>query len=573
MINLIALFGLFSLIFMGCSKSEEDTSGTSSGLFENSFDNMTVYPDPLPQSYTRKNGTVAKDTTFPGQVVVLADGSATEITQLITQNKGTIAAQIPTVGLYLATLDAADVNAFLSALYQSALITDAFPNIILRGRGTLNECGSASVKGDQNSLIQTIDVSADMGCSDKVYHTDAVGAVAGAGGVSTHVNDITVFNPKTKNAGADSYKSMQKILELLNYAYEHNEPVIINISMGGDDNDETDNYWFHKRFCYLLEAAEMKNPHILDNAIILMSGANIKRNETDDYVQLKQNDFPGSPIWDHLYFVESQEGTNGCNLGYADNGTANVLSAPACHVQIPNSLCTRSGNSFSTPYIASLVGQTYEMLKQADIKMSIPEITAKLWTYQKENNGSLPTVAQLFSICAGNIGPDVKYDGTWSGKFNYTATIPDPKGGLPTIVNTSFTLTITLVSAAAVTGQPQMLTVTSVTCTDPTFGATSPITPTGSLSIAFLPIAYGSPSLQGLGINIEFPNGSHISSSNLVDGAFTIDANGRVLASTSLVANAAFIAGGQVDDSNLPGSGPGGYAYNWCTFTSWSLSR
>jgi hypothetical protein len=26
-------------------------------------------------------------------------------------------------------------------------------------------------------------------------------------------------------------------------------------------------------------------------------------------------------------------------------------------------------------------------------------------------------------------------------------------------------------------------------------------------------------------------------------------------------------------DANTPGSGPGGYAYNWCTFTSWSLTK
>jgi len=462
-------------------------------------------------------------------------------------------------------------------MYQSSIVADAFPNSVVRGngfsgnRGIVSGDGNGSVDGDQGSIIQTIDLSADMGCSDHVYHKDAVGAVAAAGGAGVNVNDVTVYSPKTDSAGADSYKSMQKMLSLLNYAYDHNLPVVINMSMGGNDNIRDDDYFYYKRFAYLLQAVEKQNPHILDNAVIILSGADVNRNETSDFEQL-QNDFKNSPLWDHLYFAGSQEGANGCGLGYADNGTANVISAPACHIKIPNSVCTRSGNSFSAPFISGLVAETYEMLKKADIKMKLPEITAKLWQYQTENNGSLPTASELYSICAGNGGFGNKYDGTWNGIFYYTATISQPTGP-PTIVNTSFTLSMTLVSSASVPGYPQMLTVTSVTCSDPTFGATSAVVPTAPLSMALLPAAFGSPSLSGMGITIDFPNGSHIFTSNSVDGAFTIDANGRNLASTNLVLNAAFSAGGQVEDSNLPGSGPGGYAYNWCTFTSWSLVR
>jgi hypothetical protein len=61
-----------------------------------------------------------------------------------------------------------------------------------------------------------------------------------------------------------------------------------------------------------------------------------------------------------------------------------------------------------------------------------------------------------------------------------------------------------------------------------------------------------------MGITVEFPNGVLIFTSNFVDGAFTVDVNGRILAKTNLVANEAFSAGGTVENSNLPGSGPGG---------------
>jgi len=164
------------------------------------------------------------------------------------------------------------------------------------------------------------------------------------------------------------------------------------------------------------------------------------------------------------------------------------------------------------------------------------------------------------------------YDGTWIGTFYYTARIPQ-ESGPPTIVNESFTVSVTLESIAPIPGIPQVLSVTSVTCSDPTFGATTPVVPLSPLSVAILPAAYGSPSLEGQGIMIMFPNGAEIGTSNSPAGAFTVNAAGTLLASTNLVANDAFLAAGTVDNSNLPGSGPGGYAYNWCTFTSWSLTR
>ncbi len=572
-IELLIITGVVFFLTVSCNKTGDNHDLPVSGIFDNAFDNSSTYPDPVNLIYTRKNGTPSSVMAYPGQVVMLtANDAASEVTQLITQNNGTVIAQIPKVGMYLVSIKTTDLKVFLSAVYKSVVVVDAFPNLVARGRGYLDQCGEVSYTGDQNSIIQTIDVSTDMGCSDKVLHKDAVGAVAGVGGVSVNVNDVTSKYPNTDSAGADSYKTMQKILERLNYAYEHNLPVIINISMGGDDTDEMDNYWYKKRFCYLLEAIEKQSPHLLNNAVIFMSGADVKRNETEDYVQLFFNDFGNSPIWDHLYFIDSQEGPNGCNLGYVEPGTPNALSAPGCHIKIPNSVCTRSGNSFSTPYISNLVARTYGLLKQAEINVSIPEITAKLWEYQTNNNGLLPTPEQLFSLFAGTPGFDNKYDGIWKGSFYYIAKVPQ-ESGPPKIINASFVLTVTLESVVAVVGQPHYLLVKSVTCSDATFGATSPVVPKSPISIALLPASFGTSSLVGQGISIEFPNGSHIFTSNSLDGSFSIDTEGRTLASTELVKNKAFSAGGTVENSTLPGSGPGGYAYNWCTFVSWSLVR
>jgi hypothetical protein len=82
----------------------------------------------------------------------------------------------------------------------------------------------------------------------------------------------------------------------------------------------------------------------------------------------------------------------------------------------------------------------------------------------------------------------------------------------------------------------------------------------------------GATSQTGDGVSVSFPNGTTIMTTNDV-GGLTVSADGKTISSTSAVATKAFTATGTVSDSNTAGSGPGGYAYNWCTFTSWSLTK
>jgi hypothetical protein len=562
----------------GCKKNDDNPSGA----FEGSFDNLTSYPEPAEQSFRLKDGSQATMLVYPGQVIILSPtGTVDAITQLITGNKGTVTVQIPSAGIFLATVNPQDEDDFIRAMLQSDMVADAFPNAVISGRGTgfftLDEesainlktvQGLGSMNGDKNSLIQTIDLNVVMPC-DGMTHMQAVANVAGTGGVSVNINDVTVpGNVELK--GGDYCKAMKKTLEVLNYAHEHNQAVVINMSMGGIDSVQGDNYWYYRRYITMFQAIELKNPHLLDNAVLLMSAGDTNVNETDDLEYLQQ-EFPGSPVWDHIFMVGSQEAPSGCGMGYANPGTANYLSAPACEVPIPGSLCPGYGNSFAVPRISSLVAQTYEMLQEAGVVVTIPEITSALYTFQTEHNGQLPSVSQLFNIFAGG-EPEVNYAGTWSGTFYYKAVIPQ-ESGPSQVVNTSFILTMTLEPSVAIPGFPHILKVKAVTCSDPSFGATMAVAPDPIQSQAMLPAAYGSSSDQGMGIMIKFPNGSEIFTSNIVDGSFTVNADGMKLENTSLVTNNAFHASGTAGNSNDPGSGPGGYAYNWCTFKSWSLVR
>jgi len=90
-------------------------------------------------------------------------------------------------------------------------------------------------------------------------------------------------------------------------------------------------------------------------------------------------------------------------------------------------------------------------------------------------------------------------------------------------------------------------------CSDPSFGATMAIVPEPTLSMAFLPAAYGSVSDVGMGITVKFPNSSMIFTSNSPAGVSTIDADGNKPESTSLLTNNAISAIGQVDNSTEPG--------------------
>lgn len=582
--GLLVFIGVMVIALSGCKKDSKDD--TAVDLFADSFDSLTHYPEPSSLTFKRKDGKTVTMTVFPGQVVVLApNGSTEQVNGLIMGNGGTVAMQIPSVGLYLAVIDPTSTSAFLSTMLQSDFVTDAFPNSYIIGKKGLTgkpETGARSdnpagylsgkgVKNDPTSLIQTLDVNTDMACSDHITHIQAVGNIAGETGVKVNTHDVTV--DAEVNGGTDYCKLFKTTLEVLKYARDHDLPVVLNISLGGDDDVTGDNYFFKRRFFTLLEALELKDPGLLDRAVIFMSEGNKHENTTDDLLYL-ENEFAGSPIWDHVYVVGAQEGASDCDFveghGYADNGTPNYLAAPSCRIPIPGSVCSRSGNSFAAPQISRLVAKVYEMLKTAGKEMSPSEITKVLWTYQTEHNGTLPTEAELYSLCAGT-GDFEGYAGTWSGTFYYSVEVLHPSGP-PTIIQTSLDLTVTLEPLVNMPGYPQVLKVTSATCSDPVFGATLAVTPDANLSTAILPAAFGSISESGMGVNVMFPNGTQISTANDV-AALTVDANGRILSNTPAFEGNAFTASGLVDDSNEPGSGPGGYAYNRCTFTSWSLVR
>ena len=247
-------------------------------------------------------------------------------------------------------------------------------------------------------------------------------------------------------------------------------------------------------------------------------------------------------------------GATKANFVYCDNATLSLTTPHICSDGTTPKIMTKTIKTDGTDNECTY---TY-----SDWTACINNIQARTYTSYPAGCTGTPVTTQSCTSAG--------YEGTWSGTFNYTAKwypAPDYKEH---IANGSFTLNMTLSNMVSA-GGTQILYVTSVTSSDPAFGTTS--SSTNPTSMATLPLPYNTTPASGEGIIITFPNGSFIGTTNDVAGAFTVSADGRTITSTAAVSSEAFTASTNVIDANTPGSGPGGYAYNWCTFTSWSLTK
>lgn len=571
-ISVTALFLSALILSAGCSK-EKDSDGDNppeSVLFEGAFDSSGTCPPAQEITYLTEEGSLMQTEVYPGQIIIHVSGpSAEQVRSLVVKNGGRIVVQVPKAGHYMVEIDASKTSQFLNAMYDSPLVKMAFPNRPSVVKGTVT--GSAlksEATGDAGSIIQTIDMEDMIGC-DPMSHLDAVAAVAGNAGVNVHTNDVTISG---SNSNYDV--PFRKTIELIEYSYLHKTPVVINISMGGRDEVAGESEIFYRYMCYILDSISGATPGILDNAVIMIACTNNHVDETQTINNIVSHN-PNAVFWDHLYFVGGQGGAAGCTggggTGYAAAGTGNYLAAPSCDQPIPGSQCVVTGNSFAVPQLTSTVARTWELMKQDGQEMKVSEIAAKLWEYQTLYSGQVPTPEQLRDYIKG-IVPQALYDGTWRGTFRYRASVPQDEGP-DLIINTSFTLNFTLKSEVNLPGYPHLLRFQAITCSDPRFGATVAVVPDAKLSMAFLPGTYSSDGEQGMGFLIEFPNGSSIMTNNNMNGCFTVNPSGTVIASTALVEGDAFLATTNIGDSNDPASGPGQYAYNWCTFKSWKMER
>ena len=395
----ILMLILVLMINAGCKKDKDDNNNDpqNSTLFEGAFDHRTTHPDPAVKTYVTQEGGLQQTEIYPGEIVVLVSGpSAEQVNELVTKNGGTIIVQVPKAGHYVVEVEPDKTNEFLNAMYDSPLVKFARPNQPCKAR-TVNaefpEDGTlkASLTGNEGSIIQTVDVEAAIDGCGNVSHLDAISRIAAKSGVGVNTNDVST----NIYGDTDFDLPFRETLQLIEYSYIHKTPVVINVSLGGRDDVPGAALAFYQFMCHALDSISSNDPKILEYSVVLMSCTDILQNETQTINSLKSVD-PSSAIWNHLYFVGATEGPGGCTtpgegVGYADPGTQNYLSAPACNQPIPDAQCTATGNSAAVPQISGVVAKTYELLKQDNKTMQVSEITEYLWAYQNTYSGNLPT--------------------------------------------------------------------------------------------------------------------------------------------------------------------------------------
>src|SRR5581483_11662643 len=429
-----ALIITFTFSIFGCSHSSQPTQ-PASGLLDSYFDSTTSNPVASNITYTRKDGATSTEIAIPGQITILSnfDANSDSVAKVIILEGGDVLAQAPAVGFYLAGIDSTRTSAFLSSMYSSNLVLDAFPNEVGIGRSNYGNHNNIilAVTNDANALVQTIDVSANIGCSkyhtdSNVWHEDGVGSIAGQNGVDVRINDVTIpITAHSIHASATGWSMIHELLSLI-AARKNGPPLIINFSMGSDpDNLANDYHWYDHFVSAVLSGVVKRDPQALNNVVIFVSGSDMNLDETSSFNNL-HDIYPNSPIWKSLYFVGSSNNGSGCNLGFAAVGTPNTLSAPGCNLSIPNAPCPGNGNSFSTPAIANLVGQTF---LASGSTLNLQVIAQTLWQYQTNNNGQLPSPTLLLALCGGgNTGGggngSNQFDGTYSGSQTGNWTCP-----------------------------------------------------------------------------------------------------------------------------------------------------
>ncbi len=135
------------------------------------------------------------------------------------------------------------------------------------------------------------------------------------------------------------------------------------------------------------------------------------------------------------------------------------------------------------------------------------------------------------------LGHDLTYIGQF--KTDWSAQ-PDSLSNIVTGTGLSFNITIKLHPLVPPTGGLAIYTITSVTCSEPYFGALGGVVPTG-LSLATLPSPPLNSSVAGSGFTINFPNGTSLSTKNAA-GDMHQSSDGRII-SNSLTNTDSWFAG------------------------------
>ena len=350
----------------------------SQGLLAGAVTYTGTYPATGAVSYTTKDGRSVSVEAFPGQVQLFVDSSLgeTTVSQGIQGLGGTVIAQIPKVGYYLASVAVGGEAAFIATLRQYSQVVDAMPNMPASIGADAIELDDSWWRTNRpvplNVPPGVIIVDAQRGATG---HAQTVGeSVLGQGGT---IGTVLITDDDSGRISNDKIVASIIASATGRTIFTPNEPILLNMSISGGGNTcnwgtgcgdtaatENQRHENWRGFAStVLNTIGGLPADVRDNLMLTTILGNGGSNLSSDVANLRSNATFDAILDKNVQFAEAAGADTVPVTGARPNGeysnTANDLSV----VRITGIILDSNGNlvnygtSFSSPRIAAVTEQ------------------------------------------------------------------------------------------------------------------------------------------------------------------------------------------------------------------------
>ncbi len=371
----------------------------SMGLLSGAVSYTGPYPAVGPISYTTKDGSNVTVEGFPGQVQVFVALSVTESAARlgIQSLGGSVLAQIPKMGYYLAGVAASGESAFITAIRQSPAVVDALPN--MPGSAAADPIALDDSWWRTNRPVPlnvppgVIIVDTQRGPTG---HAQRVGeSLTGQGG---SISTVLISDDDNGQVSTDKIVASIAASAAGRSIFTPNEPILINLSISSGGNtcnwgagcgdtqqSTTQRHENWRGFAETVLNTIGNLPSATqDNLILTTALGNGAADLTADFARLRTN-----PAFDRI--IDK-------NIQFAQAAASDTIPVS----WRPGGLYSNTAQDLSVVRITGLIRDSTGALVDAGTSFSSPRIAAVTEQLMKSVTGLKPDQAKLANILAQN---------------------------------------------------------------------------------------------------------------------------------------------------------------------------
>ena len=357
-------------------------------LTANAFNYDGPYPASDLVAYTDDAEVAVQAWAIPGFVDIstLTSATADSITALVESNAGTVVAQIPALGYYVASVTPGTEATFIAAMHADAAVNFAAPHQAVTTASTAVDLSDMTdlpfVPNLNNQVgngvyLHFIDDFAYTAPGDTEPHGDNVSYVGTQGLFAGPGQNINVAEPDGSIETSDVDAAIVQIAQKL--SMDPNGRAVINISLGASEWDDQgtpdpsddvlldpDVYRqdahndFRQTAQFLSNLADAA-PGIFDRMVVVVAADNYGLDMTEEILQLKTdfpNVFPDGASPHMILAGGTMVGSSLTDQDLEHGGIAgDIIYAPGNDVPCDDSGATCTGTSFAAPAIARLLAK------------------------------------------------------------------------------------------------------------------------------------------------------------------------------------------------------------------------